>query len=200
MAKEKETAASNDDQYPAVQGTVGTSPSKSKRNSFPSHEEIQMAANEQVKLNAERAALNAKIGSFRKGLKLKGFKLKKLDAEVAKLEWSAEELRDDRLETDWYEEAMKQPVGAQLELYGDEERTPDGVREQLKWRQIGVRHGLSGVGWANDPPENCPPDCHQSYGEGHEEGQATVRRSFELRHAQAAAQAANDAADQKDAA
>ena len=213
MAKDKATTPpADDDAFEPVQGTVGGAPAP-KKNSRPSHEEIQMAAHEQVKWNAKRDALKAEIGSFRKGLKLKGFALKKLDDEVRKLEWSAEELKDDREERDWYAEAMAQPVGQQLELYGTD-ATPDGVREQLKWRQIGVRHGLAGFGWANDAPENCPHDCHQSYGEGHEEGQATVRRSFELRLARNAAsvpeedgqtdlkQAANDAdaADQQDAA
>lgn len=216
MAKDKATPPPADDEaYEPIQGTVGAAPA-SKKNSRPSHEEIQMAAHEQVKWNAEREALKAKIGSFRKGLKLKGFALKKLDDEVRKLEWSAEELKDDREERDWYAEAMAQPIGQQLELYGTD-ATPDGVREQLKWRQIGVRHGLAGFGWANEAPENCPHDCHQSYGEGHEEGQATVRRSFELRLAKAAAAtpespaepddgqmdiegAANDATDQQAAA
>lgn len=214
MAKDKATPAppADDEAYEPIQGTVGAAPT-SKKNSRPSHEEIQMAAHEQVKWNAKREALKAEIGSFRKGLKLKGFALKKLDDEVRKLEWSAEELKDDRDERDWYAEAMAQPVGQQLELYGTD-ATPDGVREQLKWRQIGVRHGLAGFGWANEAPGNCPHDCHQSYGEGHEEGQATVRRSFELRLARNAAsapadddqtdleQAANDAAagDQQEAA
>ncbi|MNR41594.1 hypothetical protein D3C85_1599970 [compost metagenome] len=89
---------------------------------------------------------------------------------------------------------MAQPVGTQLELYGTE-ATPDPVRIQLKWRQLGVKHGIAGIGWANEAPEDCPFDCAQSYGEGHEEGQATVRRSFELRLARNAAEATDDEDD-----
>lgn len=197
MAKDKTPPPASDEEYPAVQGTIGADAPKKKKNSLPSHEEIQMAAHEQVKWNAKRDALRAEIGSFRKGLKLKGFALKKLDDEVRKLEWSAEELTADREERDHYAEAMAQPIGTQLELYGTD-ATPDGVREQLKWRQIGVRHGLAGFGWANEAPENCPHDCHQSYGEGHDEGQGIVRRSFELRLAKEAAAAPELAPDADD--
>jgi len=175
--------------YEPIQGTVGSIPNEPPSNGFPSHDEIRMAANEQLQWNLKRKALNDQIGTFRKGLKLKGFALKKLDEEVRKLEWTPDELKKDLAERDHYAEAMAQPIGTQLELYGTD-ATPDPVREQLKWRQIGVRHGYAGKGWANEPPENCPPDCIQSYGEGHEEGQGMVRRAFQTRLEQANATAA----------
>lgn len=181
--------ANDNDAYEPIQGTVGSIPNEAPSNGFPSHDEIRMAANEQLKWNLEKKALSDKISTFRKGLKLKGFALKKLDEEVRKLEWTPDELKKDLAERDHYAEAMAQPIGTQLELYGTD-ATPDPVREQLKWRQIGVRHGYAGKGWANEPPENCPPDCAQSYGEGHEEGQAMVRRAFQTRMEQANATAA----------
>jgi len=94
---------------------------------------------------------------------------------------------------------MSQPIGSQLELYGTD-ATPDPVREQLKWRNIGFRDGLAGKGWANEAPKECPYDCIQSYGEGHEEGQATVRRAFAARLAQAPVAEDDDQIDIEDAA
>jgi hypothetical protein len=192
----KTLKAVNDDEYPAEQGTIGSIPNEPS-NGLPSHDEIRMAAHEQIQWNLKRKALNDQISAFRKGLKAKGHILGALDDEVKKLDWTPEEYKAARAATDHYAEAMAQPVGTQLELYGTE-ATPDPVRIQLKWRQLGVKHGIAGVGWANEPPKDCPFDCAQSYGEGHEEGQATVRRSFELRLAQNAAAAANDPAAEED--
>lgn len=181
--------ANDNEEYPEVQGTIGSIPNEPPANGLPSHDEIRMAANEQVQWNLKRKALNDQISAFRKGLKAKGHILGKLDDEVRKLEWSPEEYKADRVASDHYAEAMAQPVGTQLELYGTE-ATPDPVRTQLKWRQLGVKHGIAGIGWANEPPEDCPFDCAQSYGEGHEEGQGTVRRAFQTRLEEAKATAA----------
>jgi hypothetical protein len=128
----------------------------------------------------QRKALNAKISSFRKGLKAQGITLGVLDAQIRLLDWTPEEVKHHYAERDWYAEAMRFPIGSQLELYGTD-ATPDPVREQLRWRNIGFKDGLAARGWPDQPPENCPHDCHQSYGEGHEEGQATVRRAFAAR-------------------
>lgn len=148
-----------------------------KDHSGPSHDDIRMAANQMVRLNEERSQLNARISSFRKGLKAQGITLGVLDAVITMLEWSPEEVKAHYAERDWYAEAMRYPVGAQLELYGTE-ATPDPVKEQLRWRNIGFKDGLAGRGWANEAPDGCPPECLPSYGEGHEEGQGTVRRAF----------------------
>lgn len=194
MAKDKVTPEPPaDDEYPAVQGTVGSIPNE-PGNGFPTHAEIQMAVNEQLAWNEKRKTLNAQISTFRKGLKAKGITLGTLDDKVRQLEWTPEEVKKHHDEQNWYAEAMRQPIGAQLELYGTD-ATPDPVRQQLRWRNIGFKDGLVARGWADEPPKECPHDCHQSYGEGHEEGQATVRRSFELRLANAAAEAA-DATDE----
>lgn len=180
MARNKPTEVVNDDEeYPAEQGTIGSIPNEPS-NGLPSHDECRMAAHEMVQWNLKRDALNKQIGAFRKGLKAKGHILGKLDQEVRKLEWTPEEYKADREAADHYAEALSQPVGTQLELYGTA-ATPDTVRVQLKWRQLGVKHGVAGIGWANEPPQDCPFDCAQSYGEGHEEGQATVRRAFLVR-------------------
>lgn len=195
MAKKLEA---DNDQYPDVQGTIGAIPNEPD-NGMPSHDDIRMAANEMVQLNEERKKLNAKISAFRKGLKAKGVKLGVLDEQVRLLEWTPEEVKQFYAERDWFAEAMRQPIGSQLELYGTD-ATPDPVREQLKWRNIGFRDGLAGKGWANEAPKECPHDCIQSYGEGHEEGQATVRRAFAARLAQAPASGEDDQIDIKDVA
>jgi hypothetical protein len=192
----KTLTAVNDDEYPAEQGTVGSIPNE-LTNGMPSHDDIRMAVNEMLALIEVRKAHNAKISTFRKGLKAKGFTLGVLDAQIKLLDWSPEEIKKNYAERDWYAEAMRFPVGSQLELYGTD-ATPDPVREQLRWRNIGFKDGLAGRGWADQPPEGCAFDCVQSYGEGHEEGQATVRRAFELRLAQNAAASANDPAGEDD--
>lgn len=199
MAKEPKNPPPADDEYPAEQGTIGSIPNEPPSNGLPSHDEIRMAAHEQIQWNLKRKALNDQISAFRKGLKAKGHILGKLDDEVKKLEWTPEEYKADREASDHYAEAMAQPVGTQLELFGTE-ATPDPVRIQLKWRQLGVKHGVAGIGWANQPPEDCPFDCAQSYGEGHEEGQATVRRAFatRLEQAKATAEAARAGEDDPD--
>lgn len=190
--------ANDNEEYQPIQGTVGSIPNEPQEpNGLPSHDEIRMAAHEQVQWNLKRKALNDQISAFRKGLKAKGHILGKLDDEVRKLEWTPEEYKADRVASDHYAEAMAQPVGTQLELYGTE-ATPDPVRVQLKWRQLGLKHGIAGIGWANEPPEDCPFDCAQSYGEGHEEGQATVRRAFQTRLEQANATAAAARASSED--
>jgi hypothetical protein len=146
----------------------------------PSHDDIRMAVNEMVQWNVKRAELNAAISGFRKGLKAKGITLGVLDEKVRMLEWTPEEIKEHFAERDWYAEAMRYPIGAQLELYGDSS-TPDPVKEQLRWRNIGFKDGLAGKGWPDQVPDGCPTECAAAYGEGHEEGQANVRRAFTAR-------------------
>lgn len=189
MAKALKAAEPGGDDYQPIQGTVGSIPNEPD-NGMPSHDAIRMAVNEMLAFIEQRKALNAKISSFRKGLKAKGFTLGVLDAQIKLLDWSPEDIKKSYAERDWYAEAMRFPIGSQLELYGTD-ATPDPVREQLRWRNIGFKDGLAGRGWADQPPEGCAHDCHQSYGEGHEEGQATVRRAFAAR-----VERANAAADE----
>jgi hypothetical protein len=197
MAK---TLQAVDDDYEPIQGTVGSIPNE-PGNGMPSHDDIRMAVNEMLALIESRKAINAKISTFRKGLKAKGFTLGVLDAQIKLLDWSPEDIKKNYAERDWYAEAMRFPIGSQLELYGTD-ATPDPVREQLRWRNIGFKDGLAGRGWADQPPEGCGFDCTQSYGEGHEEGQATVRRAFETRLTAANLSASDDdgQADIEDAA
>lgn len=180
--------ANDNEAYEPIQGTVGSIPNEPE-SGLPSHDDIRMAANEMLAFIEQRKALNAKIGTFRKGLKAKGITLGVLDEQVRLLEWTPEEVKQFYAERDWYAEAMRHPIGSQLELYGTD-ATPDPVREQLKWRNIGFKDGVAGRGWANEPPKECPVTSCQSYGEGHEEGQATVRRAFQARMEQANATAA----------
>ena len=188
--------ANDNEGYEPIQGTVGSIPNEPE-SGLPSHDDIRMAANEMLAFIEQRKALNAKIGTFRKGLKAKGITLGVLDEQVRLLEWTPEEVKQFYAERDWYAEAMRHPIGSQLELYGTD-ATPDPVREQLKWRNIGFKDGVAGRGWANEPPKECPVTSCQSYGEGHEEGQATVRRAFQARMEQANATAAAARAAQED--
>jgi len=149
---------------------------KTERNG-PSKDDIQMAVNQQLQWNVKRDELNAQISRFRKGLKANGITLGLLDATVKMLEWEPGEIKADFEERLWYAEAMRFPVGAQLELFGTE-KTPEPVADQLKWRNVGYKDGLAGRGWPDEPPEGCPTECHQEYGKGHEEGAEIVRQAF----------------------
>lgn len=152
-------------------------PPAPKGHNGPSHDDIRMAANKMVALQEEREQVNLKISKYRKTLKAEGFTLGVLDAVVKMLEWTPEEVKAHYAEREWYAEALRYPVGSQLEFFGTE-ATPDLVREQLKWRNIGLKNGLAGIGWPDQAPDGCPPECVQSYGEGHEEGAGMVRRAF----------------------
>jgi hypothetical protein len=143
----------------------------------PSHDDIRMAARKMVELQVERENVSRKISAYRKSLKAEGFTLGVLDAVVKMLDWTPEEIKNHYAERNWYAEAMRFPVGSQLEFFGTD-ATPDAVKEQLKWKQIGFKDGVAGKGWANEPPKGCPPEAVQSYGAGHEEGQETVRRAY----------------------
>ncbi len=158
-------------------------------NGFASQDDIRIAAHEQLQWNQKRQALNDQIKTFRKGLKVRGITLGKLDEKVRQLEWTPEEQKRDHEESAWYAEALRFPVGTQLEFFGTE-ATPEPVREQLKWKNIGVKDGIPGRGWANEAPDGCPPNCIQSYGQGHEEGAEITRRAFaeRMRAAQPIAQ------------
>lgn len=143
----------------------------------PSQDDIRMAVHTMLEWNEKRAQINAAISKFRKGLKAQGITLGLLDATIKMLEWSPEEIKADFAERDWYAEAMRFPIGAQLELFGTD-ATPDPVKEQLRWRNIGFKDGLAGRGWPDEAPDGCPPECIQEYGRGHEEGCELVRAAF----------------------
>ncbi len=148
-----------------------------KGHNGPSHDDIRMAANKMVALHEEREQVSLKISKYRKTLKAEGFTLGVLDAMMKMLEWSPEEVKAHFAEREWYAEALRYPVGSQLEFFGTE-ATPDLVREQLKWRNVGLKNGIAGIGWPDQAPDGCPPECSQPYGEGHEEGAAMTRRAF----------------------
>lgn len=154
----------------------GITPDGKGRNG-PSHDDIRMAVHEQLQWNVKRKALNDQISTFRKGLKAKGITLGVLDEGVRMLEWSPEEVKAHFAERNWYAEALRYPVGSQLEFFGSDD-TPDAVNEQLKWRAIGVKDGIAGRGWPDQAPDGCAPDCTKSYGEGWEEGAEMTRRAF----------------------
>lgn len=143
----------------------------------PSHAEIQMAVHAQLEWEQKRKELNGAISKFRKGLKAQGINLGNLDSLVRMLEWTPEEVKSDFAERQWYAEAMRLPVGSQLEMWGTE-ATPEPVKDQLKWFNVGYKSGLAGIGWPDEAPDGCPPECVQEYAKGHEQGSEIVRAAF----------------------
>lgn len=161
---------------PKSDKVVELHPGKTERNG-PSHEQIQMAVHSMLEWLEKRNQINAAITKFRKGLKADGFTLSILDDKIKKLEWSPEEFLRHKAEDDHYSEALRFPVGTQLEMFGGI-NTPEPVKEQLKWRNVGYKRGLAGIGWPDDTPAGCPPECVGEYAKGHEEGSEIVRAAF----------------------
>jgi hypothetical protein len=179
-------------------------PHEDQRNDLDglTHAEVQMAVRQQLAYNEERAALNKRVGGFRKRMKLKGITLGTLDRMIRMLEWTPEEIKADFAEAEFYAEAMRYPVGTQLELFGGD-NTPDGVREQLKWGNIGYKDGLAGRGWPNEPPAGCPPECAPEYARKHDEGTqlvlAAIKHATETGHVVLEPEPEGDAADDANA-
>jgi hypothetical protein len=151
-----------------------------KGHNGPTHDDIIMAGNEMLKLWAERDAIADKIKTFRGILRGRKFVLGKLDANVKKLLWTPAEIIEDRAVDDHYAAAFHFPIGEVLqqgELFGTE-KTPEPVREKMRWKQRGYSAGVAGLGWPDDAPSGCPPECKPDYAQGWEEGAEVVRLAF----------------------
>ena len=160
-------------------------------NASPSHElpptthnlgvadedDVRVYIRTMIAFNKRRKDLNAEIAAYRKTARGQGIELGQADHVIRMLEWKPEEIKTWFDNGRKYAEAMGMPVGTQLELFGDD-RTPDLVREQLRWRGQGRIDGLAGRGSATQVPDGCPPEHRQTYGEGWHEGQKETQESF----------------------
>lgn len=125
------------------------------------------ALNTMVRLNAERATLNAKIGKARKQMKADGIVLGKLDATIRMLAWSPEEIRDDIDTTLRYAAYAGFSIGhlaegAQVDMFGH--ATDDEIAD-ADWRARGRADALRLK--PASPPDSCPPERRNAYLEGH---------------------------------
>lgn len=148
----------------------------------PSQDDVRHYVRKQIEFNNRRALLNAEISSFRRAAKLAGMELGVMDLMVKMLEWEIGEIKDAFRTRDFYAESLGFPVGTQLELFGAD-ATPDHTREELRWRGKGRIDGIAGRGDATEPPDHCPPEFTQAYGEGWEAGQKETQESFLRRNA-----------------
>ena len=118
--------------------------------------------------------LKAQRNKLRKTAKAAGIELKLADAIIRLADWEPEEIKERFAVTERYARFMGLPVGTQPSLF-DDERLPNVERDRAKWRQKGYADGVRGVGWADQPPAECPQDCTQAYGEGWEAGQTQLQ-------------------------
>lgn len=137
--------------------TIGDNSEAEKRH-------FDAAMHEQIKLNAERATLNAKIGKARKGMKANGIVLGKLDSTIKRLEWSPQEVREDIATQQRYDAYAGLPVGNQVDLLAN---ANDEEVARGDWRSRGRSDALRFKPAA--VPKGCPPEFHQDYLAGHEE-------------------------------
>lgn len=151
----------------------------------PTDDELRIYVNGMVALALKRDALRAEVNAYRKTWKARGIELGAMDRRIRRLDWSNEEIKTDWSTERRYAEVLGQPIGTQLELYGAE-GTPDALKEQIAWRARGRSHGLAGKGDPTKPPEGCPPECVQPYGEGWTDGQGETQQAFLRAHPQPA--------------
>ena len=123
-----------------------------------------------VGLQADRKAITDKINTLRKQAKADGLMLGELDRVIKMSTWEPDEIRASVARTEAYSRFLGQPIGTQGSLF-DDPRLPEVERLREKWRARGFSDGVKGVGWADQPPDECHQDCHVAYGEGHEAGQ-----------------------------
>ena len=126
------------------------------------------AMREQIKLNAERSALNAKISTARKGFKANGIELKHLDATIHMMEWSPSEIREHFDVQHRYARYCNLPVGAQLDLLS---QADDNEVSAQDWHFRGYAAATTGIGKPGVPPPECPQDRHQDWLSGWNDGQ-----------------------------
>jgi hypothetical protein len=143
----------------------------------PSDDEIRAYIKDLTTLTAELDVVKAKLMSRRKLAGGIGIELGLLDRRLKRQGWSTEEIKDDWQTELRYAELLGQPIGAQLDAFGDS-RTPEAIREKVRWQQIGRMHGLAGRGAPESPPDECPPDARVEYGAGWMAGQEETQAAF----------------------
>lgn len=112
------------------------------------------------------------LGRLRKEAKADGLTLGTLDAMIRLLEMSPDEQRVFFSEHHTYAEALHiahVPVGSQLDLL-DANLDPE-VRSR-DWRARGFSAATTGKGVPGVPPAECPPEHHQDWLSGWNDGQA----------------------------
>lgn len=137
-------------------------------NSQAEAEAFNAAMRQMISLNGERAALNAKITKARKGFKADGIALKPLDATIAMLEWEPSEVREHFAVQERYARYAKLPIGTQLDLmaHASEDEVVQG-----DWKSRGYGAAVTGKGTPGVPPPECPPEHHQDWLSGWNDGQ-----------------------------
>lgn len=128
-------------------------------------------------LDAKIEVLKKERSGIRKIAHGAGIELGLMDRRIKRQMWSPEEIQKDWSTERRYAELLGQPIGTQLELYGNE-KTPEALKEIIRWKAIGRSHGLAGKGAPETPPDGCPPECRQPYGESWVEGQKETQDSY----------------------
>lgn len=122
------------------------------------------AMREQIKLNAERDTLNAKISKARKVFKSNGVVLGKMDSTIRKLAWSPSEQRQDADVEQRYAAWSGLSIGTQIDLMA---HAADEDVARADWAARGRADALRLK--PASVPKGCPPEHAQDYLFGHEE-------------------------------
>lgn len=182
MARAAGTAAKRDKAPDGEGGAPAPKPARAvKGHNLPKMEkitadDIRAYASALVVIQAEADIVKVKRKALRDQWSAKGMPLQIVDRRLKRSSWKPQEITEDWDTERFVAESLGQPIGKQLELLGDE-RTPDAVREGLRWRAEGKMHGLLGRHAPEQPPEGCPPEHDAMYAEGWEEGQAETQQA-----------------------
>lgn len=147
----------------------------------PTEDDIRIAAAEMIRLNEEKIALTAKISKARKAMGLKGIALGVLDRKLKMLSWTPQEQKAEAIAETFYAVSLGMPAGDLIDLFDEREDGDDPDFEHRKWYNLGRQDGLVGRGWPDEPPAGCPPECHDDYAKGQEDGQAELQASIKRR-------------------
>lgn len=129
---------------------------------------VHDALKQMASLNLERAALNAKISKARKQMKADGIELGPLDATLRMMEWSPSEVREHFDIQQRYARAARLPIGTQIDLLSD---VDDATVTAGDWNSRGFSAATTGKGVPGVPPKECPPEHHQDWLAGWNDGQ-----------------------------
>lgn len=116
------------------------------------------AVREIAKINGEARAVNERRKAIRKKWKAEGIELGILDATLKMAEWDRSEVRAHFDNARKYADWLGLPIGTQANLF---EGVGEDEVQKREWRALG--QVASRLGKPGKPPEECPPEYHQSW-------------------------------------
>lgn len=164
----------------------------------PTEEERRYAIREMLRLNAERDQVSVRRSAYRKKLKGAGHTLGHIDRTIKRLMQTKAEVRADQIDEAKYLLSVNLPAGEFLDQFEPDDNEGESLYQARIWYERGRTDGMVGKGWAESPPDGCPPENAPDYARGHEAADKEVQADW-LKRQQAmpppVETAANDEAD-----